>query len=101
MKLNVLLDHIPRVFAASYSTAVIVWWMMHHSLLPHWYAWLAAVGAVYALKDFYLEGDAKLRAGELDKYPSWVRNHAVYSLDGYARIRRRILAAARKVKVGD
>lgn len=92
MKLKVLLlDYIPRVIAISYSTAVIVWWIVHHALLPYWYVWLAAVGAVYALKDFYLEGDAKLKAEELDKYPSWVRNHAVYGLDGHVRIKRRIL----------
>lgn len=86
-----LLNYIPRVVALSYSISIIAWWLMYHSFLPYWYIWLAIVGVVYAIKDLYLEGETKLKVEELEKYPSWVKNHVVYGLDGYVRIKRRIL----------
>jgi hypothetical protein len=49
------------------------------------------IGVLYCVKDIYLETEAVIPKAELEKYPSWVKNHAVYGLDGYVKIKRRIL----------
>ncbi len=57
-------------------------------------AWLIVIGVAYGLKDYYLEGEEKLTEKDLKKYPSWVRNHVVWGLDG-ARVKRRVLMEAK------
>ena len=90
-----LAKYVPKFIAITYAIYVI-YYAINLTIPPILWVvvWLIVIGIAYGLKDYYLEGEAKLEEKELDKYPSWVRNHAVWGLDG-VRVKRRILMEAK------
>lgn len=92
----ILAKYIPKLIAITYAIYVMGYAIVNHTIppIPLVVVWLTVIGIAYGLKDYYLEGDAKLTEEELKNYPSWVRNHVVWGLDG-ARVKRRILMEAK------
>ena len=92
----ILAKYIPKIIAVAYAVYVTGYAIIYGTIPPilQVAAWLIVIGVAYGLKDYYLEGEEKLTEEELKKYPSWVRNHVVWGLDG-ARVRRRILMEAK------
>jgi len=79
------------LFATAYAVTLISYYAITGKIFPYWIHWLLGIGVLYCVKDIYLETEALIPKAELEKYPSWVKNHAVYGLDGYVKIKRRIL----------
>ncbi len=97
MKIGLILaKYVPKLIAVAYAVYIVGYAIIYHTIPPILWvvAWLIAIGIAYGLKDYYLEGEEKLTEEELEEYPSWVKNHAVWGLDG-ARVKRRILMEAK------
>lgn len=91
MKYAQVIDYAPRVYAVAYATFIIGYWILYNQIYPYWLILLVMVGLLYAIKDYFLERQEKVKKEELNKFPDWVKNHAIYGIDGYAKVKRRIL----------
>ena len=86
------LDKLFQVTTISYLLIGMGYYFATSDLYPYWKQHLIGIGLTAALRDFWLEGRASVPKEELENYGSWVKDHHCdYTLDGYAKVRRRVL----------
>ena len=90
--LRLILVKLPTISVLMYSLFVIFHVLKYSKLFAYWDIYLIGVILVsYMIRRWYLEGYEVMKVNELKKYPSWIKNHAIYGIDGYVKVKKKYL----------